>query len=38
VNGLGVLVGTKEPDDVGVSGEVVHDLHLAHDVLDVFAG
>jgi hypothetical protein len=30
-----VLVGAPEADDVGLAGEVVHDLHLAPDVVHV---
>jgi hypothetical protein len=37
VDRVAVLVGAPELDDVAVSREVVHDLHLPADVLDVVA-
>ena len=38
VHGIVVLVGVPERDDVGVLGEVAHDLHLPAHVLDVDGG
>lgn len=35
VNGVAVLICSFEFDDVAVAGKVVHDLHLAADVVDV---
>jgi len=38
VNGIVVFEGVLEPDDVGVFGQVPHDLHLPPHILDINGG